>query len=499
MMGTVEKNMQLNDGITSCETQDDASIPEMENSPGMTGETSQGKQWRKPNLFLEIPTRPLEVSPQELIQINTPTPKRVNFFLTPSPSASLLNESSGPSSTRGISSIRSLLPKLSFKNWRSNSDVDKSANLQDSSSSNVVTQDKLSITRSWSFSKIFTPRIKRTSSLPLTEIANSNSGSAHGGSVNSYLTVDVKEVRPISRSISLPVISKEKKSLQKMNSFFRVIPSTPRTKVEDSQVSTATSGDDENNEADGEDIPEEEAVCRICLVELCEGGETLKMECSCKGELALAHQECAVKWFAIKGNTTCEVCKQQVLNLPVTLIRVQSSINRNTRPANITLLEFNGYSVWQELPILVIVAMLAYFCFLEQLLVKKLDTSAIAISLPFSCVLGLLSTMTSSAMVKRRYVWVYATTQFVLVVLFAHIFYNVIHVQAVISILLSTFAGFGLAMSGASIVAEFIRWRERHRSVSQSISTQAPPPPPSRSPRRRGDGTGNPLTLSRSQ
>lgn len=158
----------------------------------MMEETSQNKQLKKPNLLLEIPTRTLNDSPHELVQINMPptptpipTPKRVNFLLTPDPCDLLLNESSEPSSTKGKPSIRSLLPKLSFKNWGSNP-VDKAVNV-DSCSSN----DKLTISRSWSLSKVFTPRIRRSSSLPVADDPILSLESACGGSVNSHLTVEV--------------------------------------------------------------------------------------------------------------------------------------------------------------------------------------------------------------------------------------------------------------------------------------------------------------------
>lgn len=83
------------------------------------------------------------------------------------------------------------MPKLSFKHWGSNLDVDKAAVSVDSCSSTVATQDKLTISRSWSLTKIFTPRIRRTSSMPVPEVPNPNLEGVQGGSVNSHLTVEV--------------------------------------------------------------------------------------------------------------------------------------------------------------------------------------------------------------------------------------------------------------------------------------------------------------------
>lgn len=137
-----------------------------------TEETQHCKQWkRRHDLLLEIPTRASEVFPNESIQIKipatpSPTPKKVNFLLSPSSTAPADSDYAGPSSSKRKSSIRTLLPKLSFKYRSSTSDTEKVA----------ISREKLFISRSLSLSKIFTPTMKRTPSL---------SESIHGGSVNS--------------------------------------------------------------------------------------------------------------------------------------------------------------------------------------------------------------------------------------------------------------------------------------------------------------------------
>ncbi|KAK2972138.1 hypothetical protein RJ640_007199 [Escallonia rubra] len=454
-------------------------------------EDMSSQQQRRLNLVVEIPRKTLEGSGEDFVRINMPptpsrTPKRVNFSPLPSPSYAKFNGSPSPSSSRVKSTMKNLLPKLSFKLRNTTSEIEKAAILA-LGGSPQASREKTSIPRTLSLTKLFTQKMKRTSSLPVTPIAHSNPESMHGGNTADAVNSSKVVTRPsIHRSRSVPLLNKDGsiKQMDSLSAIIRVVP-TPRAAEGSAAVSNATPPvNDDGNDNDGEDIPEEEAVCRICLVELGEGAETLKMECSCKGELALAHQECAVKWFSIKGNRTCDVCKQEVQNLPVTLLRIQNAQSRSLGVNAILQAEAAQYRqkaidcasiflklticirVWQDVPVLVIVSMLAYFCFLEQLLVTKMGSGAIAISLPFSCMLGLLASMTSTTMVRRRYAWIYATVQFGLVVLFAHVFYMLLHVQAVLSVFIATLAGFGGAMCGTSLLYEVLKWRRRWQARS---------------------------------
>ncbi|KAI3412816.1 RING-CH-type domain-containing protein [Psidium guajava] len=438
--------------------------PGVRSDPEIIEEIPDADHQGRQSLLLEIPARTSEIGREDTPIIDIPptpnlTPRRVNFSPMPSPSFAKADGTSSPSPSNRRTTMKALLPKLSFKFKNNTFDIEKAA-LVALGASPAGRRERPLIPRTFSFTRLFTPRKKTASSLPVTPIAHSNPESMHGRNTTEQLSSAKAEVKPsIHRSLSVPVINKDgsTRPMDSLGNMFRIVPTTPRVATDASVSDAAPASDTDENRDDGEDIPEEEAVCRICFVELGEGPDTLKMECSCKGELALAHQECAIKWFSIKGNKICDVCKQEVQNLPVTLLRIQNLQARNLQ--GIGGPEAVRYRLWQDVPVLVIVSMLAYFCFLEQLLVGKMGSGAIAISLPFSCILGLLAAMTSSTMVQRRFVWIYATLQFGLVVLSAHLFYSLLHMQAVLSVLLATFAGFGMTMCGTSVLVEFSKWR----------------------------------------
>lgn len=52
-----------------------------------------------------------------------------------------------------------------------------------------------------------------------------------------------------------------------------------------------------------------ERDCRICHLSLqvggsdMESGNAIQLGCSCKNDMAAAHENCAETWFRIKGNT----------------------------------------------------------------------------------------------------------------------------------------------------------------------------------------------------
>ncbi|KAL6873787.1 hypothetical protein ACP4OV_013869 [Aristida adscensionis] len=417
-------------------------------------QTASGHNSRRPNLSLQIPARTMDN--------NVPSSTRIN--ISSSPSSTRAGLPPRPNSTRTKSSIKNIIPQNSFRARSSAQEGDRVILLNPGTLSEGQ-QDNPIAARSFSFRKVITSlSAKRTHSLPVTPVGTTETMSSPGNQIDNLPTKANQEVEAkIRRSLSVPG-NRKNKSLRRADSLgvIRVIPTTPRPIPVDATTSSDAIEETTNVPEDGgEDIPEEEAVCRICFVELNEGGETLKMECSCKGELALAHQDCAVKWFSIKGNKICDICKQEVQNLPVTLLRIPTQ-TANRRIANAAQQRAaQQYRFWQDIPILVMVSMLAYFCFLEQLLVTDLQSHALAISLPFSCVLGLLSSMIASTMVSKSYLWAYASFQFAIVILFAHIFYNVLRVNAVLAVLLSAFTGFGIAISTNSLLVEYLRWRSR--------------------------------------
>ncbi|KAL4452071.1 hypothetical protein ABPG75_007733 [Micractinium tetrahymenae] len=61
-------------------------------------------------------------------------------------------------------------------------------------------------------------------------------------------------------------------------------------------------------------------TCLICLEEFRQeefiNGSALRLECSCRGDLALRHRDCVMKWVQVKGSNVCELCKSEIRNIP---------------------------------------------------------------------------------------------------------------------------------------------------------------------------------------
>ncbi|KAH7294297.1 hypothetical protein KP509_28G064800 [Ceratopteris richardii] len=144
--------------------------------------------------------------------------------------------------------------------------------------------------------------------------------STHGCKVSHSTTDGQCDILP-RRSLSFPSFRRWRSSFRQKSNVL-IIRSVSFGGVRDASMDGTRfdmhSGDTE--------VSEDEAVCRICMLELEEGRETFKMECSCKGELSLGHQDCIVKWFSVKGNNVCDICHTVVTNLPVLLLRRPSSV-----------------------------------------------------------------------------------------------------------------------------------------------------------------------------
>ncbi|CAL1397094.1 unnamed protein product [Linum trigynum] len=198
---------------------------------------------------------------------------------------------------------------------------------------------------------------------------------------------------------------------------------------------------------------DEAGICRICLDTMREGIK-MKMACSCKGDLRLVHEACAVSWFRTKGNKICEICDQEVTNLPVIEFREDSPVKTEEETEDLDTQNWamNEKSSVQEFLCLVLMSTIGYFVVLELLLVQEKTSRGLSIAAPFAFGLGILASIFAVILGVKEQVWKYAVLEFALVSVIIHLSSIMLNVEPVYSIMLGSVIGMVFAM-GINILA----------------------------------------------
>ncbi|RYR63548.1 hypothetical protein Ahy_A04g021356 isoform B [Arachis hypogaea] len=327
--------------------------------------------------------------------------------------------------SKGISSSRGFLRALSLK---------RKANVTDGERSCLLNSDSKTSADSSNMDSISDAAWKRCTSLPVTPASNLSPSVSTPVSARTY--TEQKQHKDVGRSKVSRSLSVPGRNVVIVRSIsFSTRSEQDQQDTNDDQITPVPP-----EGADDEEIPEEEAVCRICL-DVCDERNTLKMECSCKGDLRLY------------VGTRFRI-------YPVTLLRVSSSIQRQNRQVQGQLNSSSeSINAWQDFVVLVLISTICYFFFIEQLLLPELKTQAIIIAAPFAFTLGLLASIFAVILAIREYIWTYAALEFALVAITVHLFYTMLHLKAIYAILLSSVLGFGIAMSLNYLYIQYVTWR----------------------------------------